>query len=267
MADPITRSPLREKPLRQPGQSLLEERAKIVDDQVEPWFVMALFAVMLAGWEWASYFLSRPPSPWVMTFVALAAIAFAAWRFMRWRSRLKAIRLGVEGERVVGQYLDRIRGRGYRVFHDVVGDGFNLDHVLVGPGGAFTIETKTRTKPARGDSRVTYDGEVLRVAGFEPDRDPIVQAKAQARWLSALIADSTERRIFVRPVVVFPGWYVEATEGSQREVWVMEPKGLPAFIEKEPEKLSKEDIALIAKCISMHVRAHEREQVGKGPLV
>lgn len=262
-----TRSPIREKPLRQPGQSLLEERARIADEKVEPLLLMAVFALVMAFWEWGRYFLSVPPMPWLATAFALAASGFAAWRFMHWRPRLKAIRLGVEGERVVGQYLDRMHGKGYRVFHDVVGEGFNLDHVMVGPGGAFTIETKTRTKPARGDSRVTYDGEVLRVAGFEPDRDPIVQAKAQARWLSALINDSTERRVFVRPVVVFPGWYVEATEGSQREVWVIEPKGLPAFIEKEPEKLSKEDIALITKCTSMHVREHEREQVGKGPLV
>jgi hypothetical protein len=262
-----TRSPIREKPLRQPGQSLLEERARIADEKIEPWFLMALFALVMAFWEWGRYLLSVPPMPWLMTAVALAASVFAAWRFMRWRPRLKSIRLGVEGERVVGQYLDRMRGKGYRVFHDVVGEGFNLDHVLVGPGGAFTIETKTRSKPVRGDARVTYDGEVLRVAGFEPDRDPIVQAKAQARWLTALIADTTERRIFVRPVVVFPGWYVEAAEGSQREVWVLEPKALPAFIAKEPAKWSKEDIALIAKCISMHVRGREREQIGKAPLV
>jgi hypothetical protein len=155
-----TRSPIREKPLRQPGQSLLEERARIADEKIEPWFLMALFALVMAFWEWGRYLLSVPPMPWLMTAVALAASVFAAWRFMRWRPRLKSIRLGVEGERVVGQYLDRMRGKGYRVFHDVVGEGFNLDHVLVGPGGAFTIETKTRSKPVRGDARVTYDGEV-----------------------------------------------------------------------------------------------------------
>jgi hypothetical protein len=25
--------------------------------------------------------------------------------------------------------------------------GFNVDHILIGPGGVFAIETKTRTKP------------------------------------------------------------------------------------------------------------------------
>lgn len=267
MADPTTRSPLKEKPLRQPGQSLLEERARIWADKVETWLLMAAFAVVMAGWEWFSYFRPRQPMPWLMTAIAIAAIAFAAWRVMRWRPRLKAIRLGIEGERVVGQYLDGLRAAGYRVFHDVVTEGFNLDHVLVGPAGVFTVETKTRSKAVRGNDRVTYDGEHLHVAGFKPDRDPIVQAKAQARWLSTLIADSTERKVFVRPVVVFPGWYVDSSAGSQRDVWVMEPKGLPAFLQHEPARLSKDDIALVAKCISMHVRSHERERDGKGPLV
>ena len=267
MADPKTRSPLKERPLRQPGQSLLEEREKIREDKVLPWILMAVFFVVLAGWEWFSYLHPRKPMPWLMSFAALLIIAFAAWRVFRWRPRLKALSLGIEGERVVGQYLERIRAKGYRVFHDVVAEGFNVDHILVGPAGVFTIETKTRSKPVRGDARVSYDGQTLTVAGFEPDRDPIAQAKGQARWLSALIAESTERRVFVRPVVVFPGWYVDATAGSQRQVWVMEPKGLPAFIEQEPASLTKEDIALIAKCISMQVRAFERERDGKGPPV
>ena len=49
MADPKTRSPLKERPLRQPGQSLLEEREKIREDKVLPWILMAVFFVVLAG--------------------------------------------------------------------------------------------------------------------------------------------------------------------------------------------------------------------------
>ena len=35
------------------------------------------------------------------------------------------------GERAVGQYLERLRESGPRVFHDVPGVGFNLDHVVI----------------------------------------------------------------------------------------------------------------------------------------
>jgi hypothetical protein len=195
-----------------------------------------------------------------MTAVAVVFIAFAAWRYVQQRPHMKALRLGSEGERAVGEYLDRLREKGYRVFHDVLAEGFNIDHVLVGPSGVYSIETKTRSKPVRGDARVRFDGAVLTVAGFEPERDAIVQAKAQARWLSALIADTTDRRLFVKPVVLFPGWFVEAAPGSQAQAWVLEPKALPTYLDNEPTRLSKEEVALVAKSISMHVRAFQRER-------
>lgn len=65
--------------------------------------------------------------------------------------------------------------------HDEIGQGFNLDHVLIGSAGVFTIETKTLSKPVRGQARIKFDGERFLVNGFEPDRDPVIQAKAQAK--------------------------------------------------------------------------------------
>jgi hypothetical protein len=56
---------------------------------------------------------------------------------------MRTLRQGIEGEKAVGQFLERLREQRYQVFHDLVGDGFNVDHVLIGPAGVFTIETKT----------------------------------------------------------------------------------------------------------------------------
>jgi hypothetical protein len=39
---------------------------------------------------------------------------------------------GREGEKAVGQYLERLRARGYQVLHDIPGENFNIDHVLIG---------------------------------------------------------------------------------------------------------------------------------------
>lgn len=48
---------------------------------------------------------------------------------------------GAAGERKVGAILDRL-GPDWHVLHGVwLGRG-DIDHVLVGPGGTFTIETK-----------------------------------------------------------------------------------------------------------------------------
>jgi Nuclease-related domain len=78
--------------------------------------------------------------------------------------------------RKLSDNVSTLRELGYKVFHDVVGGDFNLDHVLIGPAGVFTVETKTHSKRI-GDARVTFEGETIRGGGFEPDRDPLVQPK------------------------------------------------------------------------------------------
>ena len=43
----------------------------------------------------------------------------------------------------MGKVLDRLRERGWFALHDVQLGRGNIDHVLVGPAGVFTIETKS----------------------------------------------------------------------------------------------------------------------------
>ena len=50
---------------------------------------------------------------------------------------------GAAGEELVGEALDGLRERGWFALHDVQLDHGNIDHVLVGPAGIFTIETKS----------------------------------------------------------------------------------------------------------------------------
>lgn len=157
----------------------------------------------------------------------------------------------------MGQFLERLRDRGYQVFHDVVGPGFNVDHVLIGPAGVFSVETKTWNKPIRGEARISVQGDRLLAAGLELDRNPIVQAKAQASWLKTLLLDSTSRTFDVFPVVLFPGWFVEPSVGGCA-VWVLEPKALPPFLEREPARLSSEQASMAAFHLSRFIRSTER---------
>ena len=50
---------------------------------------------------------------------------------------------GAEGEEHVGRLLEALVERGWRPIHDVSLGRGNIDHVLIGPGGLFTIETKS----------------------------------------------------------------------------------------------------------------------------
>jgi hypothetical protein len=257
-----TRSPIKDRPLRQAGQSLIEERERTLEDQVLPWLLAAMLFLVVAAVEWFQELTGAANSPRVFTLVAAVAVAACAWRIARIRPRLRRLRQGIDGEKAVGQYLERLRQDGYDVFHDVTAEGFNVDHVLVGPAGIFTVETKTWSKPERGDAKVAYDGTRLTANGLEPDRDPVVQAKAQSRWLGTIVRESTGRDFDVFPVVLFPGWFVEQDRKSRSTVWLLEPKGLPAFLQQEPVKLTREEVKLAAFHLSRFIRGRERDKTG-----
>jgi hypothetical protein len=253
------RSPIKDKPLRVPGQSVAEEREELLENTVVQPLMLALFLSLLAGLEWFRIFFNTKPSPVIFSIAAAAGIAYAAFRIQRNIPKLRNLRQAMEGERVVGQFLERLRREGFQVFHDIVGDGFNVDHVLIGPAGVFTIETKTWSKPASGNAQVIFDGEMLKIGSFSPNRDPIVQARAQASWLKQLLLESTGRKFETRPVIVFPGWFV-ANSGGFHDLWVLEPKALLSFLHHEPVRLSSEEVKLASFHLSRLIRSTERER-------
>src|SRR3954452_1114585 len=60
----------------------------------------------------------------------------------------EAFERGAEGEEATADILGALSAEGWRVFHDVRWPGraqANIDHVLVGPGGVFVIDTKAWT--------------------------------------------------------------------------------------------------------------------------
>jgi hypothetical protein len=258
MAGP--RSPLKDRPLRNPGQSLDEEIQRVIDERA-----MAPYAAIVVLWtialiEWLSVWRDLPRQPWVFTLAALAGTAWLAFRIRRLRAKVRTLRLGRDGERAVGQFLEGLREGGARIFHDVPADGFNLDHVVISTHGIYVVETKTITKPS-ADAKVIYDGAQVTVAGFRPDRNPVTQASAEAKWLHRLLAQSTGRRFPVRGVVVYPRWWVEQVNKDRpREVWVLEPKALPTFIENSPAVISAEDVAMAAYHLSRYVRGENRSK-------
>ncbi|MGB7543412.1 MAG: nuclease-related domain-containing protein [Burkholderiales bacterium] len=249
------RSPLKDKPLRNPGQSLDEQRHDLALDKIATPLLMVVFLVCLAGLEWWRYYFPQEPSPFLYTFVALLAVGYAAFQIRKVRPKLRALRLGRDGEKTVGQLLEHLREAGYEVFHDVIGPGFNVDHVVIGPAGLFTIETKTISKRPGPDAKVVFDGESILVDGFDPDRDPVVQARAQTGWLRDLLAASTGRKFSVRPVILYPGWFVEQGKGTTRDIWVLEPKALPSYLAHEPAALSAEDVKLVSFHLSRFIRS------------
>jgi hypothetical protein len=248
------RSPLKSRPLRNPGQSCEERRAEIFEQKLEIPLLLVAGIVALTIAEFMRSYLNAPPQPFVYLAVTFAVVAFLLMRLRRYVPEMRNLTLAAEGERAVGQFLDRLRAEGYEIFHDIPADGFNVDHVLVGPAGVFSIETKTWRKPRRGDARISFDGQSLLIAGAQPERDPVAQARAQAAWLTRQVEAGTGHHHPVHPVVLFPGWYIESATGAHKEVWVLEPKALPAFLQQEPNRITPEEVRLVAYHISRYIR-------------
>jgi hypothetical protein len=62
----------------------------------------------------------------------------------------------------------------------------------------------------------------------------------------------------VRPVIAFPGWFVANSSGTFKDIWVLEPKALPSFLDNEPIRLSPEDVKLASFHLSRLIRSTER---------
>ncbi len=248
------RDPLKRQPLAQPGDSTHDQLSGVFEQEVERWLLACVVCAAIAIGQWIMFLSAKPPHPIITTVIAAILAIILAIRLPGARRTANNLRLGIRGESAVGQQLETLRALGYHVFHDLPGNGFNVDHVLIGPAGLFVIETKTRSKPARGRATITYDGRRVFVNGHAPDRDPIAQARANRDHVCGVLAKFLKERPTGRAVVVFPGWWVERT-ARDPEVWVLNDEAFLKIIGREPPKLSEDTIRILAESLETHLRA------------
>ena len=254
------RNPLPEdvRLLRTPGETQLIWTRKF-DENLILYFVFAALAPVgvvvlllplvqrLTGW-------------WVLVGLVVTALVFAGafYAVARWLTKKLQESgdryLGYFGERYVAELLDPLRAKGWKIFHDVPceahGKKFNIDHVAVGLGGVFVIETKTRRKGAarlgRKDSVVVFDGRVLDWPWGEDDHG-LEQAERNAVWLADTLKAETVERVHVAPILTLPGWWVEPLPSKNpRLCRVANPKWLQKWLGDAPEILNAKQVAVIA---------------------
>lgn len=129
----------------------------------------------------------------VAAFALFLMTASTARKSMGARPSTEAWRIGAEGERLTARALQELSAS-YRVQHDLAmpGSKANIDHVVTGPTGVFTVETKNYK------SGVTITNG--RVFGSGRSLDHVVQ---QARRQAAVIAEKTGTS--VTPIVCVHG--------------------------------------------------------------
>lgn len=249
------RSPLKDKPLRNPGQSLDEELERLLSDKAIVWIAAIAMSVAMVFVEWRKWHTQTPPNPAAAIIFAIPVISISLVRLFFIVKRARRLKMARDGEKAVGQELSKLQANGYRIFHDILGDGFNVDHIVISDRGIFTVETKTYSKPVKGRAEIHFDGEQLLIDGRPPYRDMVAQAKAQADWSRQILKESTGKDYPIRAAIVFPGWFVKSTaKGKRNSLWVLNPKALPSFISNEPQVLRTEDVQLAAYHLSRYIR-------------
>ncbi|WP_299735538.1 nuclease-related domain-containing protein [uncultured Endozoicomonas sp.] len=246
------RSPLKEKPLRNPGQSLDEKIHHLQDVETNSYLLIALSALVMAFYEWFRWYTDVGYHPIALTIFALLVCVYCGRKVRQVVYRGRRLKQGRDGEKIVGQYLDGFKSIGYRVFHDIVCDGFNIDHVITCEHGVFTVETKTYSKPGSGRPEILVKGDKITVNGFTTNKI-VYQAKGEAAWLKQMLLETTGENYPVRPVVLFPEWYVNSSQASL-DLWVLNPKALPTFISNTPKLLSQQQVMQLTYSVSRYIK-------------
>ena len=251
------KSPLKNKPLRVPGESGEGQIQNLLEDEILfPLLFIGVFMI-LALYEWLRYYNPSPPHPYFMTGTWVIVTTLSSYKIRKGIRKGKKFRQGIEGEKEVGQQLEQLRETGAKVFHDIQGPNFNVDHVVIHPSGIYVIETKTLSKREREDQHLFYDGKVIRLDDKPLPRDPLEQVEANLRWLGGQLKSSTGKEFHMKSIVLFPGWFIEHSIAPwHSDIWVLSPNALPKILNKEPQdRLPPEDLNLASYHLERMIRA------------
>jgi hypothetical protein len=248
-----SRSPV-EGPLRRlAGQSIREERERLLEDKVTGYLFVPLAAWLLAIWEWINWWIGSKPNPGVATLVASIVTVYCVYRLWRFRPEFRNLNLGEKGERRVSEVLQKIRGRRWITLDDLALGGVNIDHVVVGPGGIFAIETKAYSVFGNGLAGIGADG-ALYLSGKPALKDPLKQARASATLVSSEVKRWMDRQIWVKPVVILPGWRVDPPK-VQTDVVVLNEENISEFFNTRTQALTDSDIHEICSHLDRSARS------------
>ncbi len=189
----------------------------------------------------AFFFISAVLFPRAFSFVSLLLTPLMVAGIYFIKSGRKLLK-GYDGEVRVLKVLSSLGGY---VVSDVIlpGGRGNIDHVFISRKGIFAIEVKNY------DSDVMVEGDVWWILkpGNRVKIGSISRSiKRRALELSRFIEESTGRRVFVVPVIVFAGKGVVIGEST---VPVLTPDSLTGFIRNHRESLNEEAVSDIVSVI------------------
>lgn len=167
------------------------------------------------------------------------------WYALRAQREARAWRIGAKGEEAVAKELVRIgRSANWRFVHSVpIGTrGSDIDHVLVGPGGVFTINTKSH----RG-SDVWVGSKTIMVNG--QSQPYFRNSRYEARRASKLLSAAVGFDVQVHSVIVVVDPQNITWRKPPTDVTVLTRHGLKRWISGLPPTLEDAQIEAVFSAV------------------
>ena len=155
-----------------------------------------------------------------------------AAKFLGIRTEATSWEVGAAGERRVGDRLDRLKAHGWSVLHSILlKSGADIDHLIIGPGGVFTINTKHHP-----GARVSCKGDFVRVNGQLNHyvRNSRHEASAAAKRLTSACRMS----VGVTGVLAFVGVQSLSVKEAPVDVLIVPGERLERLFLSVPQTLS-----------------------------
>lgn len=143
---------------------------------------------------------------------------------------------GALGEAAVGRLLDKLPN-GWAVLHAVpVGKGdSDIDHVVIGPGGVFTVNTKNHS-----GQKVWVAGRTFMVNGQKQPH--LRNAEYEAQRVSRLLSAAAGFRVDVAPVIAVVDPASLTMRERPEQVVVLTSSQLVRWLKKRPATLAPEQV-------------------------
>jgi hypothetical protein len=201
-----------------------------------PWRVAVILGIGAGG-----AVLGSQLAPRLGLIVAALAAAATGWR-LRFRPSPDAVawQRGASGERRTARLLDPLERHGWAILHDLAipGSQANIDHLVIGPGGVFVIDSKHY----RG--RLRLDGSGRLWHGRYPLAPTLRAVDYEADQAAQILVDPDV--VVVVPIVAVHGAQVPLGKVVTNGVPVVAAKRLPSMLRALPAVLGPERVAWLA---------------------
>ena len=223
-----------------------EDLTQIWRRQTRSWFLLLALElapvvglVVFAGVKWESL-------RWTSGFMVGSVFAFFVIARMTPPEWIENWHYGAMGEQWTARSLQPLEARGWVVLHDLPGDCGNLDHVVVGPGGVFLLDSK------RWRGSTTVSGDIATVHKVEdPDvswrHSGVGHLKGLARDVHDCLLAESRVTMWVEPVFVVWSAFPQRVAGETCKF--VHGDDLATWLEQQPKRIAASRVDQLALAI------------------